>query len=93
MLPLPREPFLDCMRGVSGRHMRGPRHVSYTARAGFDEGVAAYDRGDYETAFQEMLPLAEQGSARAQFNLGNKYNNGEGVTQDPAEAVKWYWYC
>ena len=60
------------------------------ARAGFDEGVAAYERGDYETAFQEMLPLADQGNAKAQYNLGVMYDNGEGVPQDDAEAVKWY---
>ncbi len=30
------------------------------ARAGLDEGVAAYERGDYETALREFRPLAEQ---------------------------------
>jgi len=29
--------------------------------AGFQEGVDAYERGDYETAFKQFLPLAEQG--------------------------------
>ena len=33
---------------------------------------------------------AEQGDARAQFNLGIMYDNGEGVLKDEAEAVKWY---
>ncbi len=28
------------------------------AWAGFAEGVAAYERGDYETALREMRPLA-----------------------------------
>ena len=32
----------------------------------FDDGQAAYERGDYETAFEEFLPLAEQGDALAQ---------------------------
>ncbi len=31
------------------------------AWAGFDEGSAAYERGDYETALKEYRPLAEQG--------------------------------
>jgi len=39
------------------------------AWAGWDEGVAAYDRGDYATAFREWKPLAEQGDADAQFIL------------------------
>jgi hypothetical protein len=45
----------------------------------------------------EPLPLrlaqrkaAEQGDARAQFNLALMYDNGAGATQDDAKAVKWY---
>ena len=60
------------------------------AGAGFDEGLAAYGRGDYETALREWRPLAEQGLAVAQFNLGLMYDEGQGVPQDYAEAVKWY---
>ena len=37
-----------------------------SAWADFDDGEAAYRRGDLATAFQEWLPLAEQGDARAQ---------------------------
>src|SRR5437762_135726 len=33
---------------------------------------------------------AEQNDARAQFNLGVCYANGQGVMKDEAEAVKWY---
>ena len=29
-------------------------------------------------------------NADAQYNLGRKYANGEGVPQDDAEAVRWY---
>ncbi len=35
-----------------------------------DRGVEAYERGDYETAYKEFLPLARAGDAKAQFNLG-----------------------
>ncbi len=56
------------------------------ARAGFDEGVAAYERGDYETALREFRPLAEQGLASAQYSLGLMYDNGEGVPQDYIQA-------
>ncbi len=59
------------------------------AWAGFDEGQAAYQRGDYETAFGAWKPLAEQGHASAQFNLGVMLDVGKGVPQDRAEAVKW----
>ncbi len=60
------------------------------AWAGFDEGAAAYKRGDYATAIRRWRPLAEQGDAKAQSNLGLMYDRGLGVTQDYAEAVKWY---
>ena len=64
--------------------------LSAPAWAGFDEGFAAYTRGDYKTALREWRPLGEQGYAGAQFNLGVMYENGLGVEQDKAEAVKWY---
>ena len=57
---------------------------------GFDEGVAAYDRGDYATALKEYRPLAEQGHAAAQYNLGLMYANGKGVPQDYVQAHMWF---
>jgi TPR repeat protein len=56
----------------------------------FDKGFDAYNNGDYATALEEWLPLAEQGDAVAQSNLASMYYNGEGVLQDYKTAVKWY---
>jgi hypothetical protein len=56
----------------------------------FGKGLEAYERGDYATALHEWQPLAEQGIAVAQYNLGVMYDNGQGVMQDYAAAVKWY---
>ncbi|APG63146.1 hypothetical protein LPB140_10495 [Sphingorhabdus lutea] len=53
-------------------------------------GVEAYNKGDYAEAFREFEPLAEQGDARAQYNLGFMYSDGQGVAQDYAMAVKYY---
>ncbi len=58
--------------------------------AGFNEGVAAYERGDYATALREFRPLANQGDADAQNNLGALYYHGKGVPEDDAKAVKWF---
>jgi TPR repeat protein len=58
--------------------------------ADFDKGFAAYDRGDFEIALRKWTPLAEQGDADAQFNLGFMYRNGFGVLQDYKTTVKWY---
>jgi len=52
--------------------------------------VAAYYRGDYATALREWRPLAEQGSAIAQNNLGLMYSEGKGASRDYAEAVGWW---
>jgi TPR repeat protein len=55
-----------------------------------DKGFVAYQAGDFVTALEEWRPLAEQGDAIAQYNLGLMYEDGAGVLQDDAEAVKWY---
>ncbi|HMY01514.1 MAG TPA: hypothetical protein PKC44_17210, partial [Agitococcus sp.] len=57
--------------------------VSY---AGFDEGLAAYKKGNYTIALKEFKKAAQQGDAYAQFNLGLMYAKGEGVPQDYAKA-------
>ncbi|HHV6976807.1 TPA: tetratricopeptide repeat protein [Haemophilus influenzae] len=56
----------------------------------FQQDLTAYEQSDYQTAFKLWLPLAEQGNADAQFNLGLMYYNGRGVKQDDFEAVKWF---
>ncbi len=56
----------------------------------FDQGLAAYQAGDYEAALAEWRRLAEQGNANAQYNLGYLYDTGTGVPQDYAEAVRWF---
>jgi TPR repeat protein len=56
----------------------------------FDDAIAAYERGDYATAFRSMKPLAEKGDAKAQHNLGVMYDYGRGVPQDYTKALKWY---
>jgi len=60
------------------------------AEVAFQAGVDAYERGDYETALKEWRPLADQGYAGAQNELGAMYEEGKGVPQDYTEAVKWY---
>jgi len=58
--------------------------------ADFEAGIEANNRGDYATALREWRPLAEQGAARAQFQLGLLYENGDGVARDHAKARQWY---
>ena len=58
--------------------------------ADFASGLAAYQQGDYAAAYHEWLPLAEKGSADAQFNLGLMYVDGKGVPQDYTQAANWF---
>jgi TPR repeat protein len=56
----------------------------------FEDGLAAFNRGDYAEALKWYRLSAAQGYADAQFALGLMYNAGYGVAQDYAEAIKWY---
>ena len=54
-----------------------------------------YDLGrgvpkDNREAAKWLRKAAEQGHARAQFNLGVAHSNGEGVPKDYQEAAKWF---
>jgi len=60
------------------------------ASGGINTGHTAYKQGDYGTALQQWRPLAEQGNAGAQLNLGFMYDNGYGVPQNYREAIRWY---
>ena len=43
-----------------------------------------------ETDLKTLLTLAQQGHPTAQFNLGVKYDFGQGVERDAEHAVRWY---
>ena len=58
--------------------------------ADWNTGQAAYKRGDFTAAIQEWQPLAVQGNAKAQNNMGWLYAKGEGVPRNYKTAVYWY---
>lgn len=64
--------------------------ASLSSYADIQTGVDAYEAGDYATALKEFKPLAEQGDAVAQYNLGMMYRKGQGVSKDGKESAKWY---
>jgi len=68
------------MLGFAGPVTAGP----------YDDGIAAYNSGDYATALRFLGPLAEQGDGAAQYKLGFMYERGQGVTQDLVFAHMWY---
>lgn len=64
--------------------------VPAPSEAGLDEGFKAHQRGDYSKAVREYQPLAERGSASAQFFMGVLYANGHGVSKNLEKALYWY---
>ncbi len=64
--------------------------LSPPAAAGYGEGNEAYQQGDYQTAYREWLPLAEEGSSKAQNKMGVLYATGRGVRRDSKLAMKWF---
>lgn len=53
-------------------------------------GVEAWQRNDPARAVSIWKPLAERGDADAQFNLGQAYRMGRGVSIDLAQAQGWF---
>jgi len=64
--------------------------LTTSSAADFDAGTEAYKRGEFGAAFLEWRPLAEQGNASAQYNLGLMYDLGKGVLKNDVKAMHWY---
>lgn len=60
------------------------------AAADVKDGVDAWQNGDYHQAVTEWRPLALAGDPDAQFNLGQAYKLGRGVSADLSQAEGWY---
>ncbi len=55
-----------------------------------EDGVAAYQSGDYGKAVEVWRALAEQGVPVAQYRLGEMYAEGKGVAQSDSTAMQWF---
>ena len=66
--------------------MAPPVGFAALAHAGYDDGAAPYNRGDYAKASKEFKPLAEQGDTFGQFYPGVMYHDGQGGSLRPARA-------
>jgi TPR repeat protein len=54
------------------------------------ETVTEQSPATADSDLEQLLALANQGNAHAQFHLGLKYENGEGVLKDETKAVECY---
>jgi len=49
-----------------------------------------YKMGQYESAFEQYLELAEEGSRQGMLNVANMYAQGQGVEKNQEKAFQWY---
>lgn len=89
-----KTPTLDrshfATRGIAALFLAVLTALPFTAHAGLNEGLAAYDKAEFTTALKELAPLAEKGNAQAQYRLGKIFNLGQGLPPDKKEAAKWF---
>jgi TPR repeat protein len=52
--------------------------------------IAAYESGDYQTAYEQFTQLALNNDAEAQYNLAFMYFGGEGIPQNDVKAAYWF---
>src|SRR6266566_8131314 len=56
----------------------------------WEDGMVAYNRGDYVPAIRLFRPPAEKGNPKAQSVIGVMYRKGEGVARSSARAFMWF---
>ncbi len=54
------------------------------------DAYGAYQKGDFDSAFDQWQEAANNNDAHAQYNLGHLYAEGRGVARNPHLAVKWW---
>lgn len=82
---------VPAMAQVNDENDPAPRNLtSAEQEAIFNQGIAAYDAGDYTRAFELWLPLARRDNMSAQRNVAHLLRRGQGVEQDEARAVYFY---
>ena len=71
------------------RHVLTTVAVAVLSLSVFGPPVQAQDNQSAQE-LADLIALAEAGATEAQYSIGVKYDTGEGVPQDDAEAVIWY---
>ena len=64
--------------------------LAVQAETEYDKAVHVYGCADYPKAFSLFKPLAEQGDALSQFQVGMMIEQGQGAEVDFEAAYKWY---
>ncbi|MFC1498059.1 ankyrin repeat domain-containing protein [Verrucomicrobiota bacterium] len=55
-----------------------------------EEAIAALNQGNYKEAYNQFLPLADNGDDNAMITIGLMFHQGNGFKQDYSKAMDWY---
>lgn len=64
--------------------------VSLSAHADYDQGMRAWESGNFREAISEWMRDADSEDGRAMLAIGRAYRQGLGVLQNFVEAYKWF---
>jgi class 3 adenylate cyclase len=88
---------LDMFEAIHGlnRELAAESSDGATAPSSNSNGEAQPDLEDEtsdhrDTSIEALKDGAEQGQASVQYKLGKAYRDGNGVSQDPSEATRWF---
>lgn len=71
------------MRAMTSEQRQSVREV-------LEEACELFEAGDRSRSIKLFLKAAEKGSREAQVNIGNIYDDGDGVTRSFDKARYWY---
>src|SRR3990167_5075516 len=66
-----------------------PKVMSPATMSELEQGKRLFQDGYYKRAMQQLLPIAVDGNAEAQYAVGYMYYYGYGTTQDTASGDFW----
>jgi TPR repeat protein len=66
-----------------------PKITSPATMSELEQGKRLFQDGYYKRAMQQLLPLAAEGNAEAQYAVGYMYYYGFGATQDTQSGDFW----
>ena len=66
-----------------------PKVMSPATMSELEQGKRLFQDGYYKRAMQQLLPIAVDGNAEAQYAVGYMYYYGYGTTQDTASGDLW----
>ena len=82
--------FVMCCFVLGATH---PATATVEQNFQFNQGMNAYNAGQYEKAFKLLLPIAEddsyQFSGTAKYVIAQQFELGQGVTQNMEAAISW----